>query len=108
MKFLNDILPAFYETKKFPEEFCDVQNKTDDNVLDSKQKFECVIFNKSWNSCEIKELFPYIWINDFSSEEFNEPDFYGWVDCSGNIYDHFEKSIQGDLSYVVGWRELKS
>ena len=107
MIFLTDIMPQFYETKEFPKELCTVQNKDDECVLDSTQKFECVLYSKKWNSIEIKELFPYIWVNHRPDEVFTEAVYPGWVDKDTNVYDHCELSLQGDPTVVVGWRIIQ-
>lgn len=106
MKFLDDNLRRIYETMHFPEDLCTIQNTRESDVFDSAQKFECVIYHKEWDQVWIKELSPYIWKNNGIDSEITEPICYGWVDQSGNLYDHFEKNIHDDDSIVVGWREI--
>jgi hypothetical protein len=107
MKFLTDILQQHYETKVFPEDLCTIQNSREPDVFDSIQKFECVIHTDKWGTLAIRELFPYIWKNNGIDEDITDPVCYGWVDKSGNLFDHFEKQIHLDDALVVGWRKIE-
>jgi len=88
-----------FETEKFPENECTVQNKKDPEVFDAKTTYLCILPDNHTNSAYLRLLHPYI--NKFEGEV-----LYGWTDDHGNIYDHKEKTIHDDDIKVESWKKV--
>jgi hypothetical protein len=87
----------------FPESLCTKPNTKEPEVLESETVFLCLLVDsKCDDDAQLKVLRPYTWTGSIGKKPVQT--LYGWVDSSGNIYDHFERSIHNDDLSVVAFK----
>lgn len=86
-----------WETKAFPQRLC-TKAIAEEGVKEASVFFVCVVVDKRFeDQLSVRLLKPYTCTSEGET-------LYGWVDASGNIFDHKDHNIHGDPATVVAWK----
>jgi hypothetical protein len=93
-----------FETEVFPEHECTIENEAERDILDSGQRYLCVVVDERFPSeCVLRVLTPYTADDPDSQER-----LFGWTNCAdgGEWFDHRERAIHCDHTRVMAWKKI--